>query len=131
MFQRNSSIPKPHNAFDDMFQESFQESFSVEEIFQLIRNYHLLNLSDFLKSILLEKKVSVSDLHKRLQQKDYCLNIESLHRYFNPSQKSNRFPSKDFIEIFAEVVTLTDEQTKLLLQFWVYSRFIKKCKKNL
>jgi hypothetical protein len=108
--------------------DMLQESFSVEEIFTLIRDYHQLNLSSCLKIILLDKKVSIPELHKRLQQKDYCLNIESLHRYFNPSQKSNRFPSRDFIKIFSEVVTLTDEQTKLLLQFWIYCRFIKKCK---
>lgn len=128
MLQHNSSISKLHNAFNDMSQASFQESLSVEEIFKLIRNYHQLNLSGFLKDILSDKNVSISELHKRLQQKDYCLNIESLHRYFNPSQKSNRFPSKDFIKIFAEVVTLTDEQTKLLFQFWIYYRFVKKCK---
>lgn len=111
-----------------MSQESFQQSLSIEEIFKLIRDYHQLNLSSFLKDILLDKEISISELHKRLQQKDYHLNIESLHRYFNPSQKSNRFPARDFIEVFSEAVTLTDEQTKLLLQFWGYCRFIKKRK---
>jgi hypothetical protein len=107
--------------------EKPSDNFQIaEKIFKVIRDYHQLNLSHFLRAILLDKGVSIIELYQKLQAKGFYLNRESLYRYFNPSQKSNRFPSQDFIKAFSEVLQLTDEQSELLLKFWIYWRIIKK-----
>lgn len=111
-----------------MFGEACQNTCCKKDSFDTIKDFTRLNLSHLLKEILNEKQISIVDLHKILQIKGYYLNIESLYRYFNPSFKSNRSPSEDFIKIFSEVLELTDEQSELLLQFWSYFKFFKKHK---
>lgn len=100
---------------------------SLEAIFQMIRNYHQLNFSVFLRQILAEKELAIPDLYRRLNDKGYCLSLESLYRYFSTNQRSHRFPSQDFIQVFAEVLQLTDEESKILLLFWKHWKVMKKC----
>ena len=87
-------------------------------IFDIIRSYHQLNLSDFLKILISNKAISLKDLHQQLYLRDYYINLESLYRYFNHNPHSNRLPPQEFIQVFAEVIKLTAEETKLLLKFW-------------
>ncbi len=99
---------------------------SIEEIFKLIRDYHQLSFSDCLKILLTENDLSVSDLHQRLINRGYYLSLESLYRYFNPNLSSNRFPPKQFVKLFAEVIHLTSEQVELLLKFYVHCKLDRK-----
>ncbi len=105
---------------------SFKNNKSAEEIFKIIRDYHQLSFSHCLKIILKEKKVSIPDLHKRLLSKGYYLSLESLYRYFNPNLSSNRFPSREFVQVFADVIYLHHEQTNLLLKFYFHSKLKRK-----
>ncbi len=99
---------------------------SLEEIFKVIGDYHQLSLSHCLRIILNDKELCFISLHQRLISKGYYLSIESLYRYFNPNLTTNRFPSREFMVTFAEVLQLTDEQTQLLLKFWSHCKFAKK-----
>ncbi len=98
----------------------------LEDVFQIIQDYHQLELSYLLKAILREKQVSISELFTKLESKRYYLSLESLYRYFSENQKNSRFPPQEFILIYAEVLKLTDEQKQLLCQFWKYFKLIKK-----
>lgn len=99
---------------------------SLEEMFKIICDYHQLGFSDCLRVILMDRKMSIPVLHQSLQVRNYYLSIESLYRYFNPNINSNRFPSKEFMMIFSEILELTDEQTDLLLIFWNHFKFVRK-----
>jgi transcription initiation factor TFIIIB Brf1 subunit/transcription initiation factor TFIIB len=93
----------------------------------MIEGYHQLDLNHLLKEIAEGKGVSIPELFKRLQEKGYYLNIESLYRYLSSSQKSKRLPPQEFIPIFAEALQLTDQQTRLMLQFWRHYKLMQKC----
>lgn len=100
---------------------------SLEETLQIIRDYHQLNFSHCLKIILADRGISIAHLHESLMRKDYYISLESLYRYFNPSPKSNRYPPQDFVQIFAHILQLTEEEAKILLLFWKHWQFVKKC----
>lgn len=100
---------------------------SIEQIFQTIRDYQQLNFSHCLKIILIEKEITIPNLHKKLLNKNYYLATESLYRYFNPNPCTNRFPPREFVEIFADITYLTNEQVVLLLKFYSDYKLNKKC----
>jgi hypothetical protein len=100
---------------------------SANAMFQTIYEYQQLKLSNLLGQILQDRQIDVIDLHKLLDEYGYYLNVQSLYRYFNNSSRSNRFPPQDFIRVFAKILYLTEEETKLLLIFWHYCKFYKKC----
>lgn len=100
---------------------------SLEEVFQLIQEYHNLKFSELLKEITQKKGVSINKLFNQLQEQGYYMSLESLYRYFNSSPKSNRFPPQNFIIAFSKALDLPDEQTKLLIKFWLHYKLIKKC----
>lgn len=97
------------------------------EAFQVIQDYHQLELSHLLKEILQEQQISIPELYKRLQGQDYYLSLESLYRYFSSSSKSNRFPPEDFILAFAESLHLNEIHAQLLHQFWRHYKLLKRC----
>jgi hypothetical protein len=88
------------------------------DIFNIIRQYQNLNFNYCLKQILLENTICIPDLHRKLNKKGYRLTLESLYRYFNPNPNTNRFPPKEFIKVFSEILQLNDEEEKILLLFW-------------
>jgi hypothetical protein len=99
---------------------------SLEEVFKVIHDYHQLSFSDCLRIILADRAMSISILHQRLLLRNYYLSLESLYRYFNPNLNSSRFPSREFMLIFSDILQLTEEQGKLLLDFWDFSKFARK-----
>lgn len=102
---------------------------SMEEIFKIIRDYHKLNLSLCLRSILAERGISIALLHQNLTKKNYSMSLESLYRYFNPNLKSNRLPSSNFMRVFVEIIQLTDEEVELLFKFWIHCKLSRKSSK--
>ena len=102
----------------------------LSNLFQIISDYHQLELSYFLKEITEQKGITIPELLKKLHSKDYCLSLESLYRYFSSSYKSNRFPPLEFIIVFSDVLQLTDEQAQLLNQFWKHYKFLKRCRRD-
>ncbi|QLE59826.1 hypothetical protein [Nostoc sp. TCL26-01] len=100
----------------------------MNKTFQIIREYQQLNFSELLGQLLAEKGIEISTLSMMLNERKYYLSKESLYRYFNPSPKSNRFPPEDFIEIFAVVLQLTEEEANILILFWKHCKLLKKCK---
>lgn len=91
---------------------------SIDSLFRILRDYYQLHPSKLLKFILLEKGVTVAELHNRLIANSYLVNLESIYRYLNPNPNSNRVPSKDFVQAFSQALQLTDEQRNLLIKFW-------------
>lgn len=100
---------------------------SIEQIFQIINDYQQLNFSHCLKIILMEKEITIPNLHKKLLNKDYYLSPESIYRYFNPNSCTNRFTPREFIEVFADITHLTNEEVTLLLNFYSDYKVNKKC----
>ena len=98
----------------------------TDQLFNLIRTIQQLDLSRCLKIILDEKRIEVIKLHQILQDQGYMINRESLYRYFNPSPKSRRYPSLDFIDAFSVALRLNQQEAELLRSLWSYCRLLKK-----
>lgn len=107
---------------------------SMEDLFRPIREFRNISFSSFLRKILEYRGVNVIELHKMLIKNEYHIELESLYRYFNPGEQSNRFPPKDFLKAFSICLNLTDEQTDLLILFWsnvkLYKKIQRKVKKK-
>lgn len=106
----------------------------MDELFRPIREFRDISLSSFLRKILEYLRVSVIELHRMLVKNEYHIELESLYRYFNPGEQSNRFPPKDFLKAFSLCLDLTDKQTDLLILFWsnvkLYKKIQRKVKKK-
>lgn len=100
---------------------------SVNDMFRVLQEYQQLNFSYFLKQLLAERNIGITDLYKMLIEHEYYLSLESLYRYFNPNPRTNRFPPQYFVQIFAEVLQLTEKEAKILLLFWKHWQLVKKC----
>ena len=104
---------------------------SIDALFKPIREFRDMSISTFLKKILECKGVTVVELHQILLQSKYVIELESLYRYFNPSEQSNRFPPKNFIKAFSVSMGLTDDQADLLIIFWSNAKLGKKIQRKI
>lgn len=106
------------------------EQGSLDELFARIRPYIDLQFNDILRKVLESKQVSVSRLHDLLQEYEYIIELESIRRYFNPNERSRRFPPKDFVKAFCKCLDLTDDQEETLLILWVRMKLLRKLERK-
>ena len=99
---------------------------SLNDLFVNIGLYIDWQYSDFLRKVLEFKQVSITTLYDLLQEQEYIIELESLRRYFNSNQRSNRFATKDFVRVFCRCLDLTCEQERILLIIWGRMKIIRK-----
>ena len=99
----------------------------LHELFDAIDCIQNQRLDRHLWAILRVKNLTISQLHQRLEDHDeFILTRQSLYRYFNPNQDTNRFPNRTFMKKFGSALELSPKQIQHLDYLWQLCRLNRK-----